>query len=197
MILGKHSVLILFVLMVPSYGWCQSKIAKNVTSGLKTDSVIAFLNDSTWHGRAFASRESRKTGKGTYETSNDFYISLLTNNLYTTYTSDTTTATQLFPSQWLSIEYAPTTNGMYNLSDSTVRQKLRIKVRYDLLVGGDAISDSYYLSGSTNNWIQIVKYDPKEEIVVGAFTLRLINRSGKIAHFTSGLFKAKVVYELK
>lgn len=197
MISGKQSVLILFVLMVPSYGWCQPRIVKSITSRFKTDSVIAFLNDSTWHGRAFASRESRKTGKGTYETSNDFYISLLTNKPYTTYTSDTTTATQLFPSQWLSLEHVPTTVGTFNLSDSTVRQKLGIKVRYDLLVGGDVVSDSYYLSNSNNNWIQILKYDLKEEIVVGAFTLKLINRSGKTAHFTNGLFKAKVVYELK
>lgn len=197
MVLGKRSVLILFLLIAPSYGWCQSRMPNNISSKFGTDSVTAFLNDSTWHGRAFASRESWKTKEGTYKTPNYFYVSLLTHVPYTTYTSDTTTTTQLVASQWLSLSHIPTTIGTFNLSDSTVRQKLQIETRYDLLEGGDAVIDSYYLSQSNNNWIRIIQYDAKKEIVTGAFTLRLINRSGKIIHFTNGLFKARVVYEFK
>ena len=187
----------LFVLIVPSNGWCQSKMPEHVGGRFKTDSVTAFLNDSTWHGRAFASRQSWKTKKGTCETPNHFDVSLLAYKPYTTYTSDTTTITRLVASQWLSLSHIPITKGTFNLSDSSIRQKLQIEARYDLLEGGDAISDSYYLSGSTNNWIRITRYDSKKEIVTGEFTLRLINRSGKIVHFTNGLFKARVVYELK
>ena len=185
-------MLMLLILSTHSYSWCQS----GISSKFKTDSVIAFLNDSSWHGRAFASRESWEIKKGTSKTPNYLNISLLTYTPYTTYTSDTTTTTRLVASQWLSFDHIPTTVGMYNLSDSTVRQKLQIKVRYDLLEGGDAISDSYYLSQSNNNWIRIIHYDLKKEILTGAFTVRLINDSGKIVHFTNGLFKAKVVYEL-
>jgi hypothetical protein len=165
---------------------------ENVSSKFKTDSVMAFLNNSAWHGRAFASRESWETRKGLSKTPNYFYISLLA---YTPYTSNTTTTTRLVASQWLSFGHIPTTVGTYNLSDSTVSQKLQIKVRYDLLEGGDAISDSYYLSGSNNNWIRIIHYDSRKEIVTGAFTVRLINGSGEIVHFTNGLFKTRVVYE--
>jgi hypothetical protein len=197
MALGKRSALMLFVLIMPSFGWCQSKMPENVASRFKTDSVTAFLNDSAWHGRAFVSRESWKTEKGAYKTPGHFHVSLLTYIPYKTYTSDTTAISQLIVGQWLSFSNIPTTAGVFNLSDSIVRQKLQIEVRYDLLEGGDAISDSYYLSQSNNNWIRIIQYDPKKEIVTGAFTLRLINRSGKIVHFTNGLFKARVVYELK
>jgi hypothetical protein len=197
MTLGKRLLLMLFVLIMPCYGWCQSRAPKNGSSRFKTDSVTAFLNDSIWHGRAFASRESWKTEKGTYETPNHFYVSLLIYKPYTTYTSDTSTITRLVVSQWLSLNHIPTTIGTFNLSDSTVRKKLQIEARYDLLEGGDAISDRYYLSQSNGNWIQIIRYDSKGEIVTGAFALKLINSSGKTVHFTNGLFKAKVVYELK
>jgi hypothetical protein len=197
MVLDKRSALVLFVLIMPSYGWCQPETLENVSSKFKTDSVTAFLNDSTWHGRAFASRESWKTKEGTYKTPNYFYINLLSYVPYTTYTSDTTTTTQLVAGQLLSLDHIPTSVGTFNLSDSTVRQNLQIKVRYDLIEGGDAISDSYHLSQSNNNWIRIIRYDSKEGIVTGAFTLKLINRSGKVVHFTNGLFKARVLYELR
>lgn len=197
MALGKQSILMLFVLLMPSYVWCQSKAPKSTSSRFKTDSVTALLNDSTWRGRAFALRESWRTKKGTYETPNYFYANFLTYAPYTTYTSDSTTTIQSIASQWLSLSNIPTKVGTFNLSDSNTHQKSPIKVRYDLLDGGDAVRDSYYLSQANNNSVRITKYDSKKGIVTGTFTLKLINRSGKIVRFRNGIFKARVVYELK
>lgn len=197
MALGKRLTFIWFVLTMPAHGWCQSTRLERLASRFKPDSVIAFLNDSTWHGRAFTSRESRKTEKGTNELSNHFYISFLTYKPYTTFTSDSTTTTQSVVSQWLSLSHVPITTGTFNLSDPTIGPALQLEARYDLLEGGDSVSDSYHLAQSTNNWIRIIRYDSKKELLTGAFSLRFINRSGRIVHFTNGLFKARVVYELK
>lgn len=191
-------ILTLLVIITHLQGWCQS--VNPTVSRLKLDRVTSRLNNSRWYGKAFASRESKQMNNQEYKVSTWFdasFIAYQPRNAHSSSKAITDTLTQLVVSQWLSISHIPIMPGRYNLADSTTRQQLQIKVQYDLLDGGDAISDSYYLSDSPDNWIQILAYDPKREIITGAFNLRLTSKSGKIADFKNGIFKVRTVYELK
>lgn len=190
-------MLFLFVGGIPICGWCQPKAS--VSSRLKVDRVTALLNSSRWQGKAFGVRESRQDNNQKYKASSWFDAGFLTYLPRATYSSQkviTDSLTQLVVSQWLHISHIPTTAGRFNLSDSTTRQNLQIEVRYEVRGGEDAISDNYYLSQAANNWIQIIKYDLKNDIITGAFNLTLTNQTGKVAYFKNGLFKIRMIYEL-
>jgi hypothetical protein len=192
MFTNKQLILILFILVIPFFSWCQSKTPIIISATLKPklDSVIALLNDSAWHGKARILRleESKKLSR--------VDANFLTYSPYTTYSSHgeiIDTMTQLVPNQWLNINNMPLTVGMYKLSALNNGQSLKIRVRYDLFEGGDAISNSYFLKRDDDNWIRITKYDSKTGVLTGAFELKLIGRSGEIAHFKNGIFKAKIL----
>lgn len=190
-------ILSLFIVLIPLCGWCQSKAPAN--SRLKRNRVTALLNNSRWHGEAFGGRDSWHEGRK-YSVPNWFDAGFIADSPRATYSSQkviTDTLTQLLVRQWLHINHIPVTTGMYNLSDSTTRQNLQIKVKYDIMEGEDVISNSYYLSQGSNNWIQILKYDLKSEMITGAFNLKLINQSGRVAYFKNGVFKIRMIYELR
>jgi hypothetical protein len=173
-----------------------------VKGQFKLGSVTALLNDSAWYGKAHTSRRSWKVKK--HKKSNWFDVSFLTNIPHSKYsfTLDYTshqaafdTSINWIPTQWLSFNNVPLAVGMYKLFNSSSRQDPVVEARYDLLEGGDAISDSYHLKKDDNNWIQIIKYSSITGIVVGRFELKLMSQSGKTAHFRRGSFKAKIVAE--
>ena len=192
----QRLVLFLFIVGIPLCGWCQSKAS--VSSRLKVDRVTARLNSLRWQGKAFGVRESRQENDQQYNVSSWFNARFITYLPYPAYSSQqviTDRLTQLVVSQWLHISHVPTTVGIYNLSDSTTHPGLLMNVRYDIREGGDAVSDPYYLSGDADNWIQIITYDLKSEIITGAFNLKLTTQTGKVAYFKRGRFKIRLVYE--
>ncbi len=198
MVIGKRLALLIFVVILPSWVWCQVKTRNSVRSKFKIDSVTALLNDSAWNGKAFALRESRKARKRTFEVSNYFDAGFLIHSPYTTYSSQGTTidtTTQLVVSQWLSVSNIPLRTGIFRFSSPT--QDPILQARLDLLVGGDAISESYYIKRGTDSWIRIIGYNLKEEIVTGEFKLQLVSKADKTIYFTNGTFKAKMIYEFK
>lgn len=188
-------VLLLIAVALPFCGWCQSKASS--INRLRSEHVTALLNNSHWQGKAFGVRDSWQDKNKKYRASDWFGASFVTYSPRVTNLPKkviTDSLTQLVVSQWLHVSHIPIAVGRYHLSDST-QENLRLKVRYDILEGGDAISDSYYPSQNFDNWIQIIKYDLKSEIITGTFNLKLVNQTNEVAHFKSGIFKIRMVYE--
>ncbi|WP_157816025.1 hypothetical protein [Spirosoma pollinicola] len=181
--------------MTPFCGQCQSKAL--VINQLQTDSVTALLNDINWHGKALASQESWRFSNQKQKIKPWFDIGFVVYSPYVTSSDGITHVTHILPSQFLSISHLPTTTGTFDLSDLIINQRLKIKVEYELIEGGDGITNRYVLSKSTDNWIKIIRYDPKTKLVIGAFNLELIGRSDEVAHFKNGVFKVRMTDEFK
>ena len=191
----KQLLLLLYIIVIPFCGQYQPKTL--VINQLQADSVTALLNDMNWHGKALASQESWRFRNQQHKTKPWFDIGFVVYSPYVTSYDGITHVTHILPSQFLSISHLPTTTGTFDLSDLNTNQRLKIKVEYELIEGGDGITNRYVLSKSTNNWIKIVRYDPKTKLVIGAFNLELIGRSNEVAHFKNGVFKVRMTDKFK
>lgn len=195
MLLVRLLIVSLLIVIGPWQAWCQSKTT--AFNRLRLDRAVSQLNGSRWYARAFAVGESTWISPQKYEVSTWFDASFLTYRPHRDYTSPRVVKDSTTQSLYLKISHLPMTSGKFNLSDSTAYQHSQIRVRCDLLQGDSVVKDSYYLAPNSKSWIQIAKYDRKNEVMTGTFNLKLVNKSGEVIDFKKGIFKVRMVYELK
>lgn len=177
--------------------WCQPDTVTFISGQHTTRKVTALLNDSVWYGRAHLTKEQIKVGGR----SNWFAANFVTDLPHSKHIAQsqnlrhTGCLTPCVPSQILSFDRVPLAVGTFKLSASNTDRNRNIQVRYDLLSGGDAITDTYLLQIGSDSWIRITKYDLKAGVVEGAFKLRMVNTNGRKAYFKDGNFRANINYD--
>jgi hypothetical protein len=158
-------------------------------------SVNALRNDSTWFGKASASKGYVINNKPC--TANQFGVGFQTDiphdrGYYDRKAAITGCMEKCMPTQILSFSGIPLVIGKYTLASlAACKWSPSASVSsYYLQDGGDVTAVEFE---GKEGWIQLTKYDSVREEVQGSFEVTLASAKGEIIHFTKGTFKAKLI----
>ncbi len=155
--------------------------------------ATALLDYKPWFGTANATMVREAPDKPC--TANRFSLNVVTDLPYdqaaTVKNQVTGCTVKCVPTQLLSIDNIPLAVGWYETKDlDTCCATTSSGTRYDRLLGGDAIVDTYLSKYS--NRVRITAFDPVTNIVEGTFELSLFTPENKHVYFKDGKFKATV-----
>ena len=154
--------------------------------------VTALLNDSTWFGAAYASKSVTITG-GINCVANRVDISFVTDLPYNSNAPKqgvTGCLNDCVPTQRLVFYRTPLTVGKYKITDLTTCTAPQEAVIYSLVLGGDAVINTYTSQPNSTGWMQITAYDESQKVIEGTFEVELSDKTTKTSLFKNGMFKA-------
>lgn len=156
--------------------------------------VTALLNDSTWFGAAYASKSVALTN-GTACVANRVDVSFVTDLPYASNAPRQSTTGCLgdcVPTQRLVFYRVPLTVGKHRVAELSTCTAPQEAVIYSLILGGDAVTNTYTSPANSTGWLQLTAYDESQNMIEGTFEVEVSDKTTKTTRFKNGQFKALI-----
>ena len=156
-------------------------------------SATAQLNDSTWFGKAVASKHFASYDKPC--TDKQFMLGIITDipharGYYDRDAAVTGCMNKCLLTQHLSFTGVPLKVGRHGLASLLKCNGVpSTSISYELLDGGDVTAVTFR---ALKGWIEVTNYNPISKKIEGRFEVRLQCNEGEIMQFSKGMFKTKL-----
>ena len=183
-----------FFVVISSLACSTSSTMPDPTAAADTYRVTALLNDSTWFGAAYASKSVALTTATTC-VANRIDISFVTDLPYSSNAPRQSTTGCLgdcVPTQRLVFYRIPLTVGKHRVAELSACTAPQEAVIYSLLLGGDAVTNTFTSQTNSTGWMQITAYDESQNVIEGNFEVEVADKTTKTTRFKNGQFKALI-----